>query len=210
MVCVECRRVLSGDAGLDKFMRSDRRCFPKCDSISRMESRLSFGAWEFRIATSTFNPATLNGKPYSKSFLMHDDLMAGGELVFQMGPRPNLKWGTGAGNEPVSRIDGREIVPVPVIKAAGQTFTERLEISEAPISGRAVHYTIDGSEPNQTRQFTNRLSSIRYHGEGVSDCGWTGAQHRCYCERFIAFRTIGSSRVNRTTARNTPVVETSR
>ena len=66
--------------------------------------------------------ATLNGKPYNKSFLLHDDLMAGGELVFQMGPRPNLNWGTGAGNEPVSRIDGPEIVPVPVIKAAGQTF----------------------------------------------------------------------------------------
>ena len=55
--------------------------------------------------------------------------MAGGELVFRMGPRPNLKWGTGTGNEPVSRIAGREIVPVPVIKAAGQTFRGRQEIS---------------------------------------------------------------------------------
>src|ERR1043165_1144371 len=39
--------------------------------------------------------ATLNGKPYAKSFLSHDDLMAGGELVFQMGPRPNMRWGIG-------------------------------------------------------------------------------------------------------------------
>ena len=73
--------------------------------------------------------ATLNGKPYAKSFLSHDDLMAGGELVFQMGPRPNRHWGTGVGNEPESHIDGASIVPVPVIKAAGQTFRGRLEIS---------------------------------------------------------------------------------
>ena len=49
--------------------------------------------------------ATLNGKAYNKSFLLHDDLMRGGELVFMMGPRPNVSWGVGAGNEPVSRID---------------------------------------------------------------------------------------------------------
>ena len=94
--------------------------------------------------------ATLNGKPYHKSFLLHDDLMAGGELVFEMGARPNTRWGTGAGNEPVSKIDGPEIVPVPVIKALGQTFRNSLEVGLKGI-GKAVdiHYTTDGSEPTQ-------------------------------------------------------------
>ena len=89
--------------------------------------------------------ATLNGKPYSKSFLLHDDLMAGGELVLQMGARPNPRWGTGAGNEPVSRIDGAEIVPVPVIKAAGQTFRGRHEIRVIATGNQPVEllYTID-------------------------------------------------------------------
>ncbi len=99
--------------------------------------------------------ATLNGKRYDKSFLLHDDLMAGGEIVFQMGSRPNLKWGTGAGNEPVSRIVGPELVPVPVIKAPAQTFRDRLAISLVPISGKTVHYTLDGSEPDsKSRGFT--------------------------------------------------------
>ena len=92
--------------------------------------------------------ATLNGKPYSKSYLEHGDLMAGGELVLEMGPQPNPRWGTGAGNEPVARIDGPEIVPVPVIRAASKTFKNRLEISTYPLTNAAsTHYTIDGSNP---------------------------------------------------------------
>jgi len=93
--------------------------------------------------------ATLNGKIHQKSFLRHEDLTAGGELVFQMDPRPSQKWGIGPGNEPVSRIVGPEIAPVPVIKALGQTFRESLEVSllgiGKPIS---LHYTTNGSEPN--------------------------------------------------------------
>ena len=94
--------------------------------------------------------ASLNGKPYHHSFLLHRDLMTGGELVFRMGPRPNLKWGTGAGNEPVSRIAGREIVPVPVIRAAGQTFRGRQEISL--IGTGDLYYTTNGSEPSINAQ----------------------------------------------------------
>jgi predicted alpha-1,2-mannosidase len=94
--------------------------------------------------------ATLNGKPYHKSFLLHRDLMSGGDLVLRMGPRPNLKWGTGAGNEPVSRIAGREIVPVPVIKANGRTFRGRQEISL--IGSGDLYYTTDGSEPSLNSQ----------------------------------------------------------
>jgi hypothetical protein len=89
--------------------------------------------------------ATLNGTPYNKSYLQHGDLVAGGELVFQMGPQPNPHWGSGRGREPFSRIDSPRIVPVPVIQAAGQTFRGRLEIS---LTGTGnLHYTTDGTEP---------------------------------------------------------------
>ena len=103
--------------------------------------------------------ATLNGKRYDKSFLLHQDLMAGGELVFQMSAQSNRRWGTGPGNEPVSRLEGVEIVPVPVIKAAGQTFRDRMEISMVPLgSGQSVHYTLDGSEPTSiSPKFTKPL-----------------------------------------------------
>ncbi|HSE18378.1 MAG TPA: GH92 family glycosyl hydrolase [Pyrinomonadaceae bacterium] len=93
--------------------------------------------------------AVLNGKVYNKSFLLHEDLKDGGELIVMMGPRPNERWGVGKGNEPVSRIAGPEIVPVPVIKADGQTFRGRMQIEIASIDEKpvAIHYTTDGSEP---------------------------------------------------------------
>lgn len=38
--------------------------------------------------------ATLNGKPYNKSYISHSDITGGGVLRFIMGPRPNPAWGT--------------------------------------------------------------------------------------------------------------------
>lgn len=38
--------------------------------------------------------ATLNGKPYNKSYISHSDITNGGVLRFVMGPRPNPAWGT--------------------------------------------------------------------------------------------------------------------
>lgn len=88
--------------------------------------------------------ATLNGKPYAQSYLDHRDLLAGGELVFELGAQPNVRW---AKDEPVSRIDGPAVVPVPVIKAAGKTFRDRQQIELQSLAPSSVYYTSDGSEP---------------------------------------------------------------
>ena len=37
--------------------------------------------------------ARLNGRPYDKCYLLHDELVAGGTLEVQMGPEPNEAWG---------------------------------------------------------------------------------------------------------------------
>jgi len=37
---------------------------------------------------------TLNGKPYTKSWIHHDDIMSGNILEFEMGPEPNMEWGS--------------------------------------------------------------------------------------------------------------------
>ncbi|NTW20967.1 MAG: glycoside hydrolase family 92 protein, partial [Nostocales cyanobacterium W4_Combined_metabat2_030] len=38
--------------------------------------------------------AELNGKPLEKPWFYHSELVAGGSLVLEMGPKPNKKWGT--------------------------------------------------------------------------------------------------------------------
>jgi predicted alpha-1,2-mannosidase len=91
--------------------------------------------------------ATLNGKPYLKSYLEHRDLMAGGELVFRMGSRPSRFWGRGFGNEPLAEVAGLPMIPVPVIKAL-KTFRDSVTVSVQNLApSSTVYYTTDGSEP---------------------------------------------------------------
>src|SRR6266850_2037202 len=137
--------------------------------------------------------ATLNGKPYRKSYFSHSDLMAGGELVFKMGAQPNSRWGSGVGNVPVSKIDGPPIVPVPVIIAASRTFKDRLGISmRAPGQDRSryrttIHYTTDSSDPAPaSRRFTkpffiDRSTTIKalvIAGDGRRSLVATARYHR--------------------------------
>ena len=94
--------------------------------------------------------ATLNGQPYTKSYLTHADIMRGGTLTFTMGPKPNLKWATNESDLPVTSITDEMIVPVPVIQSSGNTFRDRASI-EIQTSARdsKVYYTTDGAEPDE-------------------------------------------------------------
>ncbi|MBN2577993.1 MAG: GH92 family glycosyl hydrolase [Pirellulales bacterium] len=62
---------------------------------------------EFTIIAENNSPknvyiqsATLNGKPISRSWLTHDELTAGGELVLKMGPEPNPDWAKDSEDRP--------------------------------------------------------------------------------------------------------------
>ena len=46
---------------------------------------------------------TLNGKPLAQTFLRHEQIMAGGELVFTMDKAPNKAWGRGAAARPYTQ-----------------------------------------------------------------------------------------------------------
>ena len=49
----------------------------------------------------------LNGKPYTKLYLTHADILAGGTLEFVMGPKPNKKRGLKSGDKPYSMTEGQ-------------------------------------------------------------------------------------------------------
>jgi predicted alpha-1,2-mannosidase len=46
--------------------------------------------------------ATLDGKPLTKPWFYHSDLVDGGSLVLEMGPEPNMAWGSKPGDAPPS------------------------------------------------------------------------------------------------------------
>ena len=45
---------------------------------------------------------TRNGQPYSKAYITHQNLLAGGQLVLEMGPRPSPTWGVAPADRPRS------------------------------------------------------------------------------------------------------------
>ena len=46
--------------------------------------------------------ATLNGKAWNKPWFSHADLISGGKLVLQMGPKANRNWGSSVNDAPPS------------------------------------------------------------------------------------------------------------
>jgi putative alpha-1,2-mannosidase len=44
----------------------------------------------------------MNGKNYTKNYFLHEDLLKGGNLVFEMGPEPNKNRGIGKKDKPYS------------------------------------------------------------------------------------------------------------
>jgi predicted alpha-1,2-mannosidase len=46
----------------------------------------------------------LNGKPLSRSWITHGEILAGGELWFRMGSRPNKAWGSSPADRPPSGL----------------------------------------------------------------------------------------------------------
>jgi hypothetical protein len=94
--------------------------------------------------------ATLNGKPYRNSYLLHKDLMSGGELIFEMGPQPNKSWGSGIADVPASYLSGKRIPAAPVIEADGNTFKNQLEVRiKNFVKSLRTRFTTDGSEPTE-------------------------------------------------------------
>ncbi len=69
------------------------------------------GGKTFSITTQKNGPqhpyihgATLNGKPFDKVFLTHDEITSGGEINFDMSSTPNKKWAAAPADRPPSAM----------------------------------------------------------------------------------------------------------
>lgn len=94
--------------------------------------------------------AKLRGKEYTKSYLLHEDIMKGGNLTLKMGSKPSKTFGIKNEDIPKSAIDEHLILPVPFIRKGDRIFTNTTNVELGTIDESSdIRYTIDGSEPNE-------------------------------------------------------------
>ena len=100
---------------------------------------------------------TLNGKPYSKSYLKHSTIMKGGTMEFVMGENPNKTWANSVNDRPYS-LKYKD-VPMPIISVKDKKighdgvviFKGESKISIlCDMEDIQIFYTIDGREPDNT------------------------------------------------------------
>ncbi len=91
----------------------------------------------------------LNGKPYSSTFLNHEDIMKGGEFTFIMGREANKLLGNAPEDYPPCD-NGEPEVLLPWLKSGAEMFEKETLVSLACDTKNAkIFFTLDGSIPDQ-------------------------------------------------------------
>jgi len=84
---------------------------------------------------------------YTKSYLTHADILAGGEFFFTMDDTPNFEFGKNEENRPVTKIETKRIVAVPAIFKGERSFREQTTIGiNCATPNAIIYYQIDKEE----------------------------------------------------------------
>ena len=115
--------------------------------------------------------ATLNGKTYTRSWFKHQDILEGGEFVFEMGDKPNYTWGTSKKDRPFTR-PLTPAVSMPYYKLKENFFFDKATVTlGSETTGTNIFYTLDGSEPTtKSMRYTKpvelfQTSEIKFFAE---------------------------------------------
>ena len=115
--------------------------------------------------------ATLNGKKHTRSWISHRDIINEGELIFEMGDKPNYEWGTSPKDRPKTEklVDA---VSMPYCRIKENYFFDKATVEMGcDTKGAKIYYTLNGDEPTEnsrlyTGPFTiNRTTTIRFFAE---------------------------------------------
>lgn len=109
----------------------------------------------------------LNGKPLSKTYLAHQDIIQGGTLDFYMTNKPS-NYGTKAGQEPKTEIKNHRIVAAPFIAKGDVAFQGETQVVLKTIdTTAAIFYSLNASEftPYQKPFTISEASSLRVYSE---------------------------------------------
>jgi predicted alpha-1,2-mannosidase len=111
--------------------------------------------------------ATLNGEALNKSYLMHDEIISGGTLQFQMTDQPSA-WGTKNGEEPKTEIIESSIVMPPFITQGEIAFKDETQIALAVSSKEStIYYNLNGSSYSEYLEpiFINERTLLSTYSE---------------------------------------------
>lgn len=127
---------------------------PEFDEVTiHLDNGNTFTISANNLGTDNFyiQSAWLNGENYNKCFIIHDDIVAGGILNFEMGAEPNKAWGVEKGEYPVSEIEDYLITPAPYIDAESHAFSGKMQIAlEDFYDDAVIYFTMDGTEPDES------------------------------------------------------------
>lgn len=89
----------------------------------------------------------LNGDTLNRNFIYHNEIMNGGELIFEMGSKP----GKFVGEYPTSSIKKSPLLPSPVFTDAAPSFEKKTKIGIHSNTSLPVimRYTVDGTMPTE-------------------------------------------------------------
>lgn len=92
--------------------------------------------------------AVLNGKKLDKFWFRHSELVKGGKLVLEMGPRPDKEWAVSCALPQKMDIDPG--VTTPYIEVPDKTFRKEVLVRLAcDTKDAGIYYTLDGKEPDK-------------------------------------------------------------
>ncbi|MCD4680066.1 MAG: GH92 family glycosyl hydrolase, partial [Bacteroidales bacterium] len=94
--------------------------------------------------------AQLNGKDFNRCYLMHSEIMNGGELTFEMTDKPNNNWGSDEDDIPVSSVSDNQIITNPYIESGSASFIDSVKIILADADPEAEIYYFLGKTDSLT------------------------------------------------------------
>jgi hypothetical protein len=100
--------------------------------------------------------AILNGKPFNRNFITHEEIMQGGILELSMGNKPQLQRGITDKDMPISAVELpnpnklANALPTPFTTNANAVFDGTQYVTlQCAFPEAKIHYTLDGSRPDK-------------------------------------------------------------